>query len=366
MIPAPSAIADNTALYRAMFELNPAIKLLIDPREGWIVDANPAAVAFYGWSVDELRGMRIWDINTMQRADVAARLEETRTGERQRFSFQHRTASGQVKDVEVFTGPLGDGNGDLVFSIIHDVTERRQLQARMAQAQKLEAIGQLAGTVAHDFNNLLSVVLGYADILGEVLPTDGAHARPLAELTRAASQAKALTRKLLTFSRRQPVEQRPFDLAALTAELQPVLDRLLGPAIALSCHLPAAAVVFGNAAEWEQVLLNLLMNARDAMSSGGTIRVSVERVQLTHDPQLRDGEWVELAVADTGSGMSAATLSKAFDPFFTTKPASAGTGLGLATVYTAALHAGGAARIESELGAGTTVRVLLPPSATGR
>lgn len=363
---AAGALADNTALYRAMFELNPAIKLLIDPREGWIVDANPAAVAFYGWSVEELRTMRIWDINTMPRADVVARLEETRSGKRLHFTFQHRTASGLLKDVEVFTGPLGDGNRDLIFSIIHDVTERRQLQARMAQAQKLEAVGQVAGTVAHDFNNLLSVVLGYADILGEVLPVDGAHARPLAELTRAASQAKALTRKLLTFSRRQPAEQRPFDLAALTAELQPVLDRLLGPQIELSCHLSAPAVVFGNPAEWEQVLLNLLMNARDAMPSGGVIRLSVERVTLTQDPQLRDGEWVELAVTDTGTGMSAATLAQAFDPFFTTKPAGSGTGLGLATVYTAALHAGGAARIESALGVGTTVRVLLPPGATGR
>lgn len=366
MTTAASAIADNAALYRAMFELNPAIKLLIDPREGWIVDANPAAVAFYGWSVDELRSMRIWDINTMQRADVAARLEETRSGKRLRFAFQHRTASGLLKDVEVFTGPLSDGSRELVFSIIHDVTERRQLQTRMAQAQKFEAIGQLAGTVAHDFNNLLSVVLGYADILGELLPVDGTHTRPLAELTRAASQAKALTRKLLSFSRRQPVEQRPFDLAALTAELQPVLDRLLGPDILLSCHLPAPAVVFGNAAEWEQVVLNLLMNARDAMPSGGAIRISVEHVGLAHDPQLSDGEWVELAVSDTGSGMNVDTQAKAFDPFFTTKPAGAGTGLGLATVYNAALHAGGTARIESVLGEGTTVRVLLPPDATGR
>ena len=305
--------------------------------------------------------MRIWDINTMHPADIAARLEETRLGKRHRFTFQHRTASGALKDVEVFTGPLSDGGRELVFSIIHDVTERRQLQARMAQTEKLEAIGQLAGTVAHDFNNLLSVVLGYADMLGESLPPEGAHRRPLGELTRAASQAKVLTRKLLGFSRRQPVEKRPFDLAGLTSDLHSVLDRLLGPGIDLNTHLPSPAPVLANPAEWEQVVINLLMNARDAMPSGGAIRLSVCDVELLDDPELHDGTWIELAVADSGSGMSAETLARAFEPFYTTKPPGQGTGLGLATVYNVALHAGGTARIESSPGAGTTVRVLLPP-----
>ncbi len=347
------------AFFNAIFEVNPAIKLLLDGATGKVLDANSAAVAFYGWSRDELRTMYISEINMMEPERLTRELEETRKGNRRYFNFDHRTRFGEIKNVEVFTGPFRHGGRDLLFSIIHDNTDRRRLEARAAQVQKMDAIGQLAGTIAHDFNNLLAIVLGYADILSARLPDGSEHRRPIEEIMRAAKQARDVNRKLLTFSRQETVELRDFDLAELVRQLLPVLGRVLGDQVALVTELPAGAlIVRADPAQFEQVVLNLLTNARDALPSGGTVCLRLQR--LAGDAELPEGECACLSVQDDGTGMSAEARRRAFEPFFTTKVAGQGTGLGLSTVYGIARQAGGTARIASELGRGSTVSVYLP------
>ncbi len=240
--------------------------------------------------------------------------------------------------------------------LIEDLRRAQRNEERLLHAQKMEAIGRLAGAVAHDFNNIMSVIVNYAALLrGELTPddplNDGLH-----EISRAAGRATRLARQLLTFSYRHDVRVGALDLNAVIREVEKLLQRLLGEDIELSTHLqPGLGHVRGDAGQVEQVLMNLAVNARDAMPSGG--RLSIE----TRDVVSATGSlFVELEVSDTGHGMDAETRSHVFEPFFTTKPPGRGTGLGLATVYGLVTGWGGDVTVESDAGRGTTFRILLP------
>lgn len=257
--------------------------------------------------------------------------------------------------------------GTHLIAIEHeDVTERKQLQQQFLHSQKMEAIGQLAGGVAHDFNNLLLVIGGYADLLKKSLEPADNRVADVAEITQAVSAAAALTQQLLAFSRQQRLSPCVLNINTVVSELQKMLRRLIGADIDYSAQLDdALGMVNADQGQIQQVLMNLVVNARDAMPRGGRIVVSthnvtVEDTELSGSSEIPRGRYVVLAVNDTGQGMDAATRARIFEPFFTTKEVGKGTGLGLSTVYGITRQSGGHVWVSSEVGQGTTFKIYLP------
>jgi len=263
--------------------------------------------------------------------------------------------------------PSPDGQPTRLLGVTSDITEQRGLEARLRQSQKMEAIGQLAGGVAHDFNNLLTAISGYARFLEETV-TQPNQQFEVSEIIKAADRAAALTRQLLAFSRQQVLERGVINPNELVANLTQMLERIIGEEVQLLTSLADdAGQVRADRSQIEQVVMNLVVNARDAMPSGGRIRIETSRVQVPKgDHQVGAGEpvppgdWLLLTVSDTGIGMSEEIKARMFEPFFTTKESGRGTGLGLATAYGIVAQSGGQIRVYSEPGEGTTFRVYLP------
>ena len=255
-------------------------------------------------------------------------------------------------------------HGPRLLGITTDVTERRTLESHLRQAQKMDAVGQLAGGIAHDFNNLLTAILGYTQFLAEVV-TDPRQAKDVNEILSAANRAAALTRQLLAFSRREPTEVVTLDVNGAIGGLTNMLQRLVGEHVELNTSLAnELRAVRADRSQLEQVLVNLVVNARDAMPRGGSIEIETSNVHLSEDAiertLVKPGPYVRLAVSDTGVGIAEAIRPRIFEPFFTTKETGKGTGLGLATVYGIVTQSGGYISVYSELGHGTTFKVYLP------
>jgi PAS domain S-box-containing protein len=279
------------------------------------------------------------------------------------YQVKGRRRDGAVIDMEARSFALPWGAGTAVCSMLTDVTEQRRLEARAGQAQRLEAIGQMTGGIAHDFNNLLSVILGNSELLEEEL-AGNPDLCILAEVTRKAAQRGAdLTRRLLAFSRRQALDPAVVDINALVAGTDDLLRRAVGAQVEIRMRLaPDAPTVLVDAPQLESALVNLSVNARDAMPGGGVLTIETRAVELDRGGagDLPAGPYVLVSVSDTGTGMDEATRLKAFDPFFTTKGVGRGTGLGLSMVYGFVKQSGGSVQIDSAPGRGTTVRILLP------
>ncbi|HEY4238176.1 MAG TPA: PAS domain S-box protein [Kofleriaceae bacterium] len=468
---------ESRELYRQIFQSNSAIKLLVDPETAAIVDANAAAARFYGYPADVLRTMRITDINQSPPHTIEAVLRATETEPRV-FRAPHRLASGEIRRVEVFTGPFSHDGRTLLFSIIqdvsdrerveaklvaqearwralmeqlpvgvtvhrdglviyanraitqilggtiddyigtlvldhihpssralavqrvmrvlagnrtlptaretllkrdgtaletevttipitvdgeravmalvHDVSERDQLEAQLRSAQRMEAVGRLAGGIAHDFNNLLFVILSYAGFLAKKLPSGDPRRADVAQIEDAGNRAAELTRQLLLFARGADTSAPAVDLGAIVDDIVRLLRGTLGEQVELDVAPPDAPLYVKIARpHLEQVLVNLAVNARDAMPGGGTITILSSRVAEAGAP------FVRLFVRDTGVGMAPDVAAHAFEPFFSTKEGR-GTGLGLAITYGIVQKAGGRILLESALGAGTSFTILLP------
>ncbi|HKS36054.1 MAG TPA: ATP-binding protein, partial [Verrucomicrobiae bacterium] len=250
-----------------------------------------------------------------------------------------------------------------------DITERRSLEAQLRQAQKMESVGQLAAGVAHDFNNLLSIVQGYSTLLLDDKDLKNETVEALKQINSATQRATHLTRQLLTFSRKQTLNIEILDLNEVINSVNRLLRRVIGESVALqfnySPHLPAVEADTGM---MEQVIMNLAINARDAMPEGGQLTIGTKAVEIPegyseHNPEARPGRFVCLSISDTGCGMDETTLERIFEPFFTTKPAGKGTGLGLATVYGIVKQHRGWIEVQSQVSNGTTFRIYLPASA---
>lgn len=282
-----------------------------------------------------------------------------------RFEWEHRRADGEVFPVEVLLTAIQEPDRRVLHVVWRDITDRKQLEAELRHAQKMEAVGKLAGGIAHDFNNLVAI-LGNSDLLREMLSDNPRALRHVDEIQSAGDRAAGFVRQLLTFSRRQEVVPRVVDVNRLIRGIQPLLLRLLGEDVRLSTELTDLPLrVVADAGQIEQVLLNLASNAGDAMPEGGVLTLESRLVEVGDSvvggvEALGPGRYVEIAVRDTGVGMASGTVERAFDPFFTTKAVGKGTGLGLATVYGIVQRAGGSVTIESTLGHGTRVEVLLP------
>jgi len=258
-----------------------------------------------------------------------------------------------------------------VEMMVEDMTERVALEKQLIQAQKFEAIGQLAGGIAHDFNNLIGAMRGWADLGVEETEPGSRLRRHFEKVRDQADRAAALTRRLLTFARRRILEPSNIDLNQAVIETLSLLEKVMGAHIRITAKLsPYLAVVRADPVQVEQVLMNLCLNARDAMPDGGSLVVETSNISLSEEecasqPLARPGAYAIISVKDTGTGMDAATLERIFEPFFTTKEQGKGTGLGLATVYDIVRQHGGFVQAESELGAGTTFRAYFPASTPG-
>jgi len=262
---------------------------------------------------------------------------------------------------------LRDPQGAIIgtLGVVRDVTEHKRLEAQFRQAQKMEAVGRLAGGIAHDFNNLLTVITGRSDLL-LALGLDSSTRRHIQLIAETADRAAKLTHQLLAFSRKQLLQTRVLDLDSIVTGLAPILGRLIGEDIDLSISLGSGpSYVSADAGQIEQVLLNLAVNARDAMPRGGRLRIETAQVRLAqwstfHDDQAPPGPYILLTVSDTGVGIDTQALPHLFEPFFTTKGPGQGTGLGLATVYGIVKQHGGYVSVDSQAGQGTTFKIHLP------
>ncbi len=286
-----------------------------------------------------------------------------------RFEWDHRRADGEVFPVEVLLTVARDNDERVLHTVWRDITERKQLEEQLLQSQKMEAVGQLAGGIAHDFNNLLVAIIGHSDLLESGLEDRMDLLARVHQIQHAATRAAALVRQLLTFSRKQRVHQRVVDLNAILVDLEQLLNRLIGEDIRMTV-VPADQImpVKVDPSQMEQVIVNLVTNARDAMPEGGAIDVTIEPIILTEMPPaaslpIEPGHFALLSVRDTGAGMDEETISRAFEPFFTTKEVGQGTGLGLSTVYGIVRQDHGTVTISSRPNQGTTLKIFLPISA---
>ncbi|HEV8382971.1 MAG TPA: response regulator [Gemmatimonadales bacterium] len=355
--------------FRSLIEQAMDIIAVLDP-EGALRYASPSVLPLLGYAPEDLVGLSIFALVHPDDVDntLAVFSEGVATGKGGRLlELRLRHKDGTFRHLEAIGRYLLDD--PLVKGVVinaRDVTERRALERQFLQAQKMEAVGRLAGGVAHDFNNLLTAILGYADLLLDGLPTLSPLRPDLEEIRKAANRAAGLTRQLLAFSRKQILEMRVLDLNELIADTEKMLRRLLGEDIDVVTNLePALGAVRVDAGQLEQVIVNLAVNARDAMPEGGRLTIETRNAELDdayvreHVP-VQPGRYVRLAVSDTGTGMSAETMSHVFEPFFTTKEVGKGTGLGLATVYGIVKQSGGYVWCYSERGEGTTFKVYLP------
>jgi two-component system cell cycle sensor histidine kinase/response regulator CckA len=333
---------------------------------------NNAATRLFGWSTQEVLGQLPPMIPDDRRAELDEGRVRNRLGEEVVYETQRRRKDGSLVDVlrssSIIVDPQGQESGTMVMFL--DITERKQLEEQLRQAVKMESIGRLAGGIAHDFNNLLTVIGGRSYLLLSQLPAGHAMRRDLLVIQQTGDRAAALTRQLLAFSRKQVLAPAVIDLNAIVSGMRTLLERVLGEDVDLIMDLdPSLGHVTADPGQLEQVILNMAVNARDAMPEGGQLTLETRHVDVNptyarQKVELTPGPYEVLSIGDTGVGMDAATVARAFEPFFTTKAVGKGTGLGLATAYGIVKQSGGHITVYSEPGSGTTFRIYLPRTET--
>jgi len=338
--------------------------------DGTILSWNPGAERLYGFAAREIVGRDVSVLVPVERAaDRHVMMNRVRAGQRiPAFDAGHRRKDGSAVTVSLSLSPVNDRHGQVVAfaGIAHDVSETRRLESELRQSAKMEAVGRLAGGLAHDFNNMLTVIDGYSQLVLMKLPGDSPIRGLIEEIHRAGERAAEVTRQLMVFSRKSMVEPKVVNLSEVVQEDAEMLARVIGEDITIATELePRLEHVMADRSQLDQVLVNLALNARDAMPQGGrlTIQTANVDVEAAHGVPPREvpaGQYVLLAVTDTGVGMDAATKSRIFEPFFTTKGSGRGTGLGLAMLHNFVRQSGGHVTVYSEPGQGATFRIYLP------
>ena len=339
--------------------------------KGNLTLVNDSLCEIIGYSREELLGMNYFRL--MDEANVKSTYEAYnevyRTGNvNPGFDTEVLRKNGTRGQVSISIAPIRDSGHHITGfrGVLRDVTKHRQLEEQLQQAAKMEAVGRLAGGIAHDFNNLLTAVIGYTNLLMDQVPTDDVQSKRLAEIARAADRAAGLTKQLLAYGRKQVLEIRALDINEVISGMEEMLRRIIGEDIELiTAHSSLPGLVRADPGQIEQVLMNLAVNARDAMPNGGDLIIETASVLLDEDycrthPEVEPGSYVMFAVSDNGQGMEPETISRIFDPFFTTKEKGVGTGLGLATLYGIVKQHGGHVAVYSQVGRGTIFKVYLP------
>ncbi len=344
-------------------------QIALSLKSGYIAECNDAMAKMYGFrDAGEMKGKKLSEF-LISDDPVTREFMETyiRSGYRiTDWESHERDVSGQVKIFRnTMMGIVEEGKLARNWGIQRDVTERMHLEEQLRNAQQLEAVGRLAGGVAHDFNNILSIIMGHGELLLRTLELDERARNGLEQIQRAAERAASLTQQLLAFSRKQVLQPRVLDLNEAVSDVQKMLARVIGEDIELVASLhPALLLVKADPSQVEQVLMNLAINARDAMPHGGKLTMITSNLEVpaeqSREFELAPGRYVMLQVVDTGHGIDAGALPHIFEPFFTTKPTGKGTGLGLSTVYGIVKQSGGNIRVESEPGKGTIFRIYFP------
>lgn len=366
---------EQLALFRQAIDQSADAVFVTDAVTGKFVDFNAAALRELGYTDAELRALHVWDITAAvpTSLDLGRLADEVREKNGLVVRSDHRRKDGAIVPTEIALSTIDLGQRTVVIGIARNISDRlsaetqqEALEQQLARAQKLESIGRLAGGIAHDFNNLLTVINATTDLAINELPEESTLRSELGHIRAAGERAKLLTRQLLAFSRQQVLKREVLNLGAIASGFQSMLSRVIGEDIRVELQLgEQVPSVLADAGQLEQVLMNLCINARDAMPNGGDLTIRTERYEhlagSTATPEsMPSGTYARLTVTDTGTGMDEATLAKVFEPFFTTKEVGQGTGLGLATVYGIVSQSGGHVDIKSTLGKGTEVCIALP------
>ncbi|MBL8970417.1 MAG: response regulator [Myxococcales bacterium] len=364
MAPSSGVTNQRTLLEAKLLDAVQQAVIATDTR-GSVIFWNEYARSLFGWTSAEALGRSIIELTPHEssRDEAAAIMERLARGQSWAGEFPVRRKDGTTFIAFVVNSPILDESGALqgVVGVSTDVSERRVLESRLRQATKMEAVGRLAGGVAHDFNNILTVILGNTSTL--LAASADPHERELLrEVEDASLRAASLTRQLLTFSRREFVRPLIIDVSAALTAMTPMLRRLIAEDIAIELQIaPASLRTVLDAGQLDQLVLNLAVNARDAMVGGGRLSFVLDSVEtpLPRSPTHAEGRWLRLCVSDTGTGIAPEAVAHVFEPFFTSKPAGLGTGLGLATVHGIVTQAGGSIDVDSSP-AGTTFHIFLP------
>ncbi|HME12428.1 MAG TPA: ATP-binding protein [Candidatus Acidoferrum sp.] len=363
-----AALDQKNALVKSVFE-GTGDAIFVKDSAGSYLIVNEMVARFFDKPIDKIIGKTAFQLTDLMTAKTLTEhdREILDSGTSLTVDFQ-TTRDGQVRHFLVTRSPYRDSNGNIigVIGVSRDISDYKKMEERLRQSQKMEAIGTLAGGVAHDFNNILMVISGYSSVLTDALASEPKLRGHVEQIQKAGERAASLTRQLLAFSRKQTIQPTPLNLNNVVTGIEKLLHRVIGENIVISTHLALElGTVMADAGQIEQVLLNLAVNARDAMPDGGTLSIETRNTvsangksQGSSGPQPR--EYVELIVSDSGVGMDPAIQAHIFEPFFTTKAAGKGTGLGLSTVYGIVQQAGGSVTFQSAPGAGTSFRVLLP------
>ena len=363
-----TALRHSEERYRTLAESAEDVIFVMD-REACVEYINAAGAMYFGVSADRITGSRLGNLFPADIMEpLRANIERVYTTAKSVRTEDRVLLQGREQWFDMRLVPIREQHDTFrtIVGIGRNITEQKKLAQQFQQAQRMEAIGQLAGGIAHDFNNLLTAILGYSDLLLEALPEDDLRRQDVDEIRRAGRSAESLTRQLLAFSRKQILEPVVLDLNALVGHLDQMVRRLIGEDIQVVTRLDRElGQVRADPGQIEQIIVNLAVNARDAMPEGGILTIETANAELDEHyaqvhPGATPGQYVMFAVSDTGHGMSEQTQAHLFEPFFTTKEAGKGTGLGLATVYGIVKQSSGTIWVYSEPGHGTTFKIYLP------
>jgi two-component system cell cycle sensor histidine kinase/response regulator CckA len=364
---AEDALRNSASMFRLFFSNNPLPTWVFDCETFLCLQVNDAAVKLFGFSTAEFESMTILDFRpATEHVAFLDFLRQPSFGPHAKPTWKHVRKDGKIIDAEVIAHRLEYAGRPVYLVVAQDVGERQLLEDQLRQAQKMEAVGRLAGGVAHDFNNLLMVIKGHTELLLNALPQGDNAARKVELIDRAADRAASLTRQLLAFSRMQVLQPRVINLNKIVEDMGKLIPRLLGEDVDLVVRTANdLGAIRADASQMEQVIMNLAVNARDAMPSGGRLLIETSNAELDRSyanarPVVTPGQYILLAVSDTGTGMDQETQARIFEPFFTTKEQGKGTGLGLSTVYGVVKQSGGFVWVYSELGKGTSFKIYLP------